>query len=42
MTEQEHEEIEIGRQQFLKALPYIIGIAVAAGLIIPFLARRFL
>lgn len=42
MNDKEREEIEVGRQEFLKALPYIIGISVVAALVISTLAKHYL
>jgi hypothetical protein len=41
MNNQEREEIEVGRQEFLKALPYIIGISVVTALIISSVAKHY-
>jgi hypothetical protein len=42
MSEQDRQEIEEGRQQFVSALPKIIGVALIASWIITSLAKHFL
>lgn len=40
MNDQEHEEIEAGHQEFLKVLPFVIGISALTAWLISFLAKH--